>query len=79
VKSGGSLAEFAAAPRPRTCAVCRLPENVLTELNAGLLSGVEETTGGKWLRSEGHEITGRMVGYHRERGHHEDSGEGNRR
>lgn len=63
-----SLAAFAAerSKKKRTCAVCLLPPDVLSEVNAAIEDGIGPRLIGHWLQDEKHlPVNERQVAYHK--------------
>lgn len=69
-----SLAEYANATtkRPRRCATCNLPPDVLTEVNQGLRDGIGHKAITEWLSSV-HHIYTTPTNYHFGAGHHTEN------
>lgn len=60
------LADFTTQPGERRDAICRLPADLLAEVNEGLRDGIGPTAVSRWLTTKGHRVSERAVRYHRD-------------
>lgn len=69
-----SLAEFAATRKKRKCFTCRLPADVLAQVEAERAKApqVSYPIISEWLVQEGHKISSYNLRSHFQKRHHED-------
>jgi hypothetical protein len=68
------LDDFLAGARQGNCVVCRVPEELMAQVDAKVAEGVRAWKAiAQWLEACGHEVTSSTLQYHYNAGHHAES------